>query len=81
MKLKRILLVVATAMILPLALVSVGYAQELNCWGLRPTKTDEATSDECPSLWSRRDEDSNEPIDPDESPLEFNPESRDLGQE
>jgi len=28
-------------MILPLALVSVGGAQELNCWGLRATKIEE----------------------------------------
>ena len=41
MKLWKIFIVATTAMILPLALVSVGYAQELNCWGLRPTRTDE----------------------------------------
>lgn len=41
LKLRKILLVVSTAMILPLALISVGYAQELNCWGLRPTRTEE----------------------------------------
>ena len=40
MKLWKIFLVATTAMILPLALVSVGYAQELNCWGLRPVRTD-----------------------------------------
>lgn len=41
LKLRKILLVAATALILPLALVSVGYAQELNCWGLRPTRKEE----------------------------------------
>lgn len=40
-KLRKVLLVAATAMILPLALVSVGYAQELNCWNLRPTRKEE----------------------------------------
>jgi hypothetical protein len=37
-------------MILPLALVSVGYAQELNCWGLRPARIDEEKSSEYSSL-------------------------------
>jgi len=41
LKLRKILLVAATAMILPLALVSVGYAQELNCWGLRSTREED----------------------------------------
>jgi len=50
MKLWKTLLVVTTAIILPLALVSVGYAQELNCWGLRPIRTDEEKPGECSSL-------------------------------
>ena len=41
MRLWKILLIAATTAILPLALVSVGYAQELNCWGLRPVRTNE----------------------------------------
>lgn len=40
MKVWKIFLVTSTAMILPLALVSVGYAQELNCWGLRSARID-----------------------------------------
>jgi len=41
LKLRKILLVAITAIILPLALVSVGYAQELNCWGLRSTREED----------------------------------------
>ena len=55
MKLWKMFLVATTAIILPLALVSVGYAQELNCWGLSPTRTDEEKHIEYSSLGSYPD--------------------------
>jgi hypothetical protein len=36
MKLWKTLLIVASVAILPFALVGVGQAQQLTCWGLRP---------------------------------------------
>jgi hypothetical protein len=36
MKLFSIFLIVITAMILPLSLIGVGYAQQMTCWCLKP---------------------------------------------
>lgn len=38
MKLWKLLLVAMSVATLPFALVAVGQAQELTCWGLRPTR-------------------------------------------
>jgi len=53
MKLWKFLLVAISIATLPCALVAVGQAQQLNCWGLRPTRfeyteeTDHLVPDSC----------------------------------
>ena len=39
MKLWKTILIAISVTILPLALVGIGQAQQLNCWGLRPNLT------------------------------------------
>jgi hypothetical protein len=38
MKLFSVFLIVITAMILPLSLIGVGYAQQMTCWCLKPVQ-------------------------------------------
>jgi hypothetical protein len=40
MKLWKIFLITISVAILPFALVGVGQAQEMNCWGLTPRQTE-----------------------------------------
>ena len=57
MKLWKLLLVAMSIATLPFALVAVGQAQQLNCWGLRPTRIGytEETDDPVPSLQQLED--------------------------
>jgi hypothetical protein len=46
MKLFSVLLIVITAMILPLSLVGVGYSQQMTCWCLKPVLTKRQETEE-----------------------------------
>ncbi|MGD0977918.1 MAG: hypothetical protein ABR962_02125 [Candidatus Bathyarchaeia archaeon] len=42
MKLWKVFLIAISVAILPFALVGVGQAQQMNCWGLTPCQTEKA---------------------------------------
>jgi hypothetical protein len=44
MKLWKVFLIAISVAILPFALVGVGQAQQMNCWGLAPCQTEKAES-------------------------------------
>lgn len=57
MKLWKLFLVAMSVATLPFALVAVGQAQQLTCWGLRPTRIGdtEETDNPVPDLYQRED--------------------------
>ncbi|MGD0159832.1 MAG: hypothetical protein ABSB89_05995 [Candidatus Bathyarchaeia archaeon] len=58
MKLWKTILIAISVAILPLALVGVGQAQQLNCWGLRPNLTERSENADFPEqLLSQESED------------------------
>lgn len=57
MKLWKFLLVAISIATLPCALVAVGQAQQLNCWGLRPTRIGYTEETDNPVPGSRQVED------------------------
>ena len=61
MKLWKLLLVAMSVATLPLALAAVGPAQQLTCWGLRPTRIGytEGTDDPVLGLHQRENSSSN----------------------
>jgi hypothetical protein len=58
MKLWKLLLVAMSVATLPFALVAVGQAQQLTCWGLRPTRIGDAEEADNPVLGLHQPEDS-----------------------
>jgi hypothetical protein len=46
MKIWKVFLVAISIAILPFALVGVGQAQQLNCWGLRPNRSEYSEDDD-----------------------------------
>ena len=64
MKLWKVFLIAISAAILPFALVGVGQAQQMTCWGLRPSQTEDKHQVKYPAKHSRQDsEDAWEPVD------------------
>jgi len=61
MKLWKLLLVAMSVATLPFALVAVGQAQQLTCWGLRPTRIGdtEETDNQLLGLHQREDSSAN----------------------
>ena len=55
MKLWKTVLIAISVAILPLALVGVGQAQQLNCWGLRPNLTERTEHTNFPEKWSSQE--------------------------
>lgn len=58
MKLWKLLLVAMSVATLPFALVAVGQAQQLTCWGLRPTRIGDTEDTDNPVLGLHQREDS-----------------------
>ena len=58
MKLWKLLLVAMSVATLPFALVAVGQAQQLTCWGLRPTRIEYTEETDNPALGLHQREDS-----------------------
>jgi hypothetical protein len=58
MKLWELLLVVMSVATLPFALVAVGPAQQLTCWGLRPTRIGDTEEMDNPVVGLNQREDS-----------------------
>jgi len=58
MKLWKLLLVALSVATLPFALVAVGQAQQLTCWGLRPTQIGDTENMSSPVPGSHQREDS-----------------------
>jgi hypothetical protein len=58
MKLWKLLLVAMSVATLPFALVAVGQAQQLTCWGLRPTRIEDTEETDNPVLGLHQREDS-----------------------
>lgn len=58
MKLWKLLLVALSVATLPFALVAVGQAQQLTCWGLRPTRIGDTEDTGNPVLGLHQREDS-----------------------
>ena len=55
MKLWKTILIAISVAILPFALVSVGQAQQLNCWGLRPNLTQKTENTDFPQQRSSQE--------------------------
>jgi len=60
MKLWKFLLVAMSVAVLPFALVAVGQAQQLTCWGLRPTRIGDTEGTDNPVLGLHQSEDSSD---------------------
>jgi hypothetical protein len=58
MKLWKLLLVAMSVATLPFALVAVGQAQQLTCWGLRPTRIGDTEETDNPDFGLHQREDS-----------------------
>lgn len=58
MKLWRLLLVAISVSTLPFALVAVGQAQQLTCWGLNPTRIGDTEETDNPIFGFHQREDS-----------------------
>jgi hypothetical protein len=58
MKLWKFLLVAMSVAVLPFALVAVGQAQQLTCWGLRPARIGDTEKTDNPVLGLHQREDS-----------------------
>ena len=58
MKLRKLLLVAMSVTTLPFALVAVGQAQQLTCWGLRPTRIEDTDDRDNPVFDLHQREDS-----------------------
>jgi hypothetical protein len=58
MKLWKLLLVAMSVATLPFALVAVGQAQQLTCWGLRPTRIEDTAKTDSPVFGLHHREDS-----------------------
>lgn len=63
MKLWKLLLVAMSVATLPFALVAVGQAQQLTCWGLRPTQIEDTEETDNPVLCLHQYEDSSDKTD------------------
>jgi hypothetical protein len=55
MKLWKTILIAISVAILPLALVGVGQAQQLTCWGLRPNLTERTKHTDFPEQLSSQE--------------------------
>jgi len=79
MKLWKLLLITMSAATLPFALVAVGQAQQLTCWGLRPTLIEDTEDANSPVFGLHQREDSSDRANADWRRKEVSDESENKG--